>query len=85
MTKAKSAKENHVQVSNVLMLGITFKENCPDIRNTKAIDVYSHLCDFDLNGLNASSFVFPNLEFEKNEFPRKLRQNEKEDPSMRID
>ncbi len=26
--------------SGVLMLGITFKENCPDIRNTKAIDIY---------------------------------------------
>ena len=26
--------------SHVLMLGITFKENCPDIRNTRAIDVY---------------------------------------------
>lgn len=32
-----------VKNSKVLMLGITFKENCPDIRNSKAIDVYREL------------------------------------------
>ena len=32
--------------ANVLMLGITFKENCPDIRNTRAIDIYKELIDF---------------------------------------
>ena len=31
------------------MLGITFKENCPDIRNTKAIDVYKSLISFNMN------------------------------------
>jgi len=35
--------------TNVLMLGITFKENCPDTRNTKAIDVYTTLKSFNLN------------------------------------
>ena len=30
------------------MLGITFKENCPDIRNTKAIDIYNELCEYDI-------------------------------------
>ena len=35
--------------SNVLMLGITFKENCPDIRNTRAIDVYRELVSFNVN------------------------------------
>lgn len=35
--------------SNVLMLGITFKENCPDIRNTRAIDVYEELESFNIN------------------------------------
>lgn len=29
------------------MLGITFKENCPDIRNTKAIDIYHELLEYD--------------------------------------
>jgi UDP-N-acetyl-D-galactosamine dehydrogenase len=43
--------KNDVQVkgANVLMLGITFKENCPDIRNTKAIDIYHELNQFDIN------------------------------------
>jgi len=35
--------------SDVLMLGITFKENCPDIRNTRAIDVYDELRSFNVN------------------------------------
>ena len=35
--------------SNVLMLGITFKENCPDIRNTRAIDVYQELRSYNIN------------------------------------
>jgi len=35
--------------SNVLMLGITFKENCPDIRNTRAIDVYEELQSYNVN------------------------------------
>jgi len=35
--------------SNVLMLGITFKENCPDIRNTRAIDVYEELISYNAN------------------------------------
>jgi len=35
--------------SNVLMLGITFKENCPDIRNSRAIDVYQELKSYNVN------------------------------------
>ena len=35
--------------SNVLMLGITFKENCPDIRNTRAIDVFEELKSYSVN------------------------------------
>jgi UDP-N-acetyl-D-galactosamine dehydrogenase len=35
--------------SNVLMLGVTFKENCPDIRNTRAIDVYEELTSYNVN------------------------------------
>ncbi len=39
-------KDLKIKGSKILMLGITFKENCPDIRNTKAIDVYSELKDY---------------------------------------
>jgi len=35
--------------SNVLVLGITFKENCPDIRNSRVIDVIEELRDFGCN------------------------------------
>lgn len=38
-----------IRSSKVLMLGITFKENCPDIRNTKAIDVYNTFKSFNMN------------------------------------
>ncbi|ANE33455.1 nucleotide sugar dehydrogenase [Campylobacter hyointestinalis] len=35
--------------SNVLILGITFKENCPDIRNSRVIDIINELKDFGCN------------------------------------
>ena len=38
-----------VKNSNVLILGLTFKENCPDIRNTKIIDIYSELKTYGCN------------------------------------
>lgn len=38
-----------VKGAKVLMLGITFKENCPDIRNTKAIDIYKELKEYDMD------------------------------------
>jgi UDP-N-acetyl-D-galactosamine dehydrogenase len=34
--------------AKVLLLGITFKENCPDIRNSKVIDIYNELSQFGL-------------------------------------
>ena len=37
-----------IKGSRVLLLGITFKENCPDIRNTKIIDVFKELTEFGL-------------------------------------
>lgn len=42
-------KDIPVKGSQILMLGITFKENCPDIRNTKAIDIYRELKTYDLD------------------------------------
>ena len=38
-----------VKDSNILMLGITFKENCPDIRNTKVVDIYHTLSEYTHN------------------------------------
>ncbi|MCL4130666.1 UNVERIFIED_CONTAM: hypothetical protein GTU68_019832, partial [Idotea baltica] len=42
-------KEVKVKGSKVLILGITFKENCPDIRNTKVIDMYLSLKSYGLH------------------------------------
>lgn len=35
--------------SDILILGFTFKENCPDVRNTKVIDIYNTLKDYGVN------------------------------------
>ena len=34
--------------SKILILGVTFKENCPDIRNSKVVDVFIELKEFGL-------------------------------------
>ncbi len=38
-----------VKDSKILLLGITFKENCPDIRNTKIVDIHSTLSEYTNN------------------------------------
>ncbi|MBO6251886.1 MAG: nucleotide sugar dehydrogenase [Muribaculaceae bacterium] len=35
--------------SDILIMGFTFKENCPDVRNTKVIDIYRALTEYNLN------------------------------------
>lgn len=42
-------KGHKIEGSNVLILGITFKENCPDIRNSRVIDVIEELQEFGCN------------------------------------
>jgi UDP-N-acetyl-D-galactosamine dehydrogenase len=42
-------KGHKIEGSKVLVLGITFKENCPDIRNSKVIDVINELKEFGCN------------------------------------
>ncbi len=42
-------KKNHkIYGADVLILGITFKENCPDIRNSKVIDIFKELVQFNV-------------------------------------
>ena len=38
-----------IKSSNILLLGITFKENCPDIRNSKIIDIHTELLSYGAN------------------------------------
>lgn len=47
--KLMISKDIKVKGSHSLLLGITFKENCPDIRNTRVIDIYNELKSFGVN------------------------------------
>ncbi|MBO5957366.1 MAG: nucleotide sugar dehydrogenase [Bacteroidales bacterium] len=47
--KLMNKKGVMVKDSNILILGVTFKENCPDIRNTKIVDIYSTLSEYTSN------------------------------------
>lgn len=49
VVKLMIKKGHKIEGSNVLVLGITFKENCPDIRNSKVIDVIRELQEFGCN------------------------------------
>ncbi len=44
--KLMTSKRIHVKNSRILVLGLTFKENCPDLRNSKAVDVIRELEKF---------------------------------------
>jgi UDP-N-acetyl-D-galactosamine dehydrogenase len=47
----KNMLKNRIQVegANVLVMGLTFKENCPDLRNTKVVDIVSELKEYNIN------------------------------------
>lgn len=47
--KCMNKKGILVKDAKILILGITFKENCPDIRNTKIVDIYSTLSEYTGN------------------------------------
>ena len=47
----------HVSKANIYILGLTFKENVPDMRNSKAVDVFKHLSSFGLRVKVADPFI----------------------------
>lgn len=49
VVKLMVKKEVPVKNAKILMLGITFKENCPDVRNTKAVDILNTLKDYEVD------------------------------------
>ena len=53
VVKLMTQKRIHVVDSKILIMGLAFKENCPDLRNTRVIDVYQQLasyhCDIDIH------------------------------------
>lgn len=49
LVKAMLKRRIHIEGANVLIMGLTFKENCPDIRNTKVVDIIKELADYNIN------------------------------------
>ena len=49
LVKTMIKKRIHVEGSKILVLGLSFKENCPDVRNTKIIDIVHELEDYNID------------------------------------
>ncbi|CAK3400477.1 Vi polysaccharide biosynthesis protein VipA/TviB [Vibrio crassostreae] len=49
LVKTMMKKRIHVEGANVLVMGLTFKENCPDLRNTKVVDIVAELKEYNIN------------------------------------
>lgn len=49
VVKLMLQKDLKIKGANILILGITFKENCPDVRNTKVVDVVKALKEYGVN------------------------------------
>lgn len=49
LMKAMTKKRIHIQDAKVLIMGLSFKENCPDIRNSKVADIIKELKDFEVS------------------------------------
>ena len=47
LVKAMTKKSIQVNGAKVLIMGLAFKENCPDVRNTKVVDIYHELLDYN--------------------------------------
>ena len=60
VVKLMMRKDLKVVDSKVLILGFTFKEDCPDVRNTRVIDIYNELVNFDIQVDVYDPWVDPN-------------------------
>ncbi len=49
VVKLMIQKDHKIKGSKALIMGITFKENCPDVRNTRVVDIYHELIQFGLD------------------------------------
>lgn len=49
LVKLMNRRRIHLSQANILILGLTFKENCPDIRNTRVIDIIDELKSYSAN------------------------------------
>ena len=48
VARAMTQKRIHVVDSSILVMGLTFKENCPDLRNTRTIDIITELSSYGM-------------------------------------
>ena len=48
LVKAMVKRRIHVDGARVLVMGLTFKENCPDLRNTRVVDIVSELAEYNI-------------------------------------
>ncbi|ANY16286.1 Vi polysaccharide biosynthesis UDP-N-acetylglucosamine C-6 dehydrogenase TviB [Bordetella pseudohinzii] len=49
LVKCMTKKRLHVQGAKVLVMGLTFKENCPDLRNTRVVDIIKELGEYSVD------------------------------------
>ena len=73
IVKLMNKKGVIVRDSNILLLGIAFKENCPDIRNSKVVDIYHTLIEYTSNITIYDPIV--NVEYVKEEFELNVVNN----------
>lgn len=59
VVKLMNKKGILVKNAHILILGVTFKENCPDIRNTKVVDIYTTLREYSENITVCDPFANP--------------------------
>ncbi len=55
----------HINGAKVCILGLTFKENVPDVRNTKVIDIYKELLEYDIQVLITDPYADKNEAFQE--------------------
>ena len=48
LVKTMTQRRIHVQGARVLVMGLAFKENCPDLRNTRVVDIIKELAEYDV-------------------------------------
>ncbi len=66
LTKTMIKRKLQINGANVLVMGLTFKEDCPDVRNTKIVDILTELKEYNINVDVYDPWVAP--EDAKNEY-----------------
>ncbi|WP_279638363.1 UDP binding domain-containing protein, partial [Achromobacter agilis] len=65
LAKEMTRRRIHVDGARVLIMGLTFKENCPDLRNTRVIDIYKELVEYNAQVDVYDPWIDPNAALEE--------------------